>query len=100
MPILHEILGACFVVFCIYSVVRASRKAAKREELQKQESEALAANLLAVEEKLQGLEKRLTNIEMIVTDAKFVDPPTSGREAIDLKSEITELKSIIMNLQK
>lgn len=63
----------------------------KRQE-QDQRAQALQEQLQAVQNQLAQLEKRLGNVEAIVTDSQFVDPPTNGREAIDLQAEIRAIK--------
>ena len=50
-----------------------------------------------MEEQLAALEKRLSNVETIVTDSKFEE--SSAKEAINLKSELIELKDIIKNMK-
>lgn len=63
------------------------------------QQELLLAQVEQLQKTVQQLEKRLNNVETIVTDAKFIDPPTSGREAIDLQAEIADLKKIIQKLR-
>jgi septal ring factor EnvC (AmiA/AmiB activator) len=99
LPLL-EVLAVVFLLSTIYYVVSSSRKATKREKRQEEQLETLANSLTVMGDQFSNLEKRLTNVETIVTDSKFIDPPTNGREAIDIKSELSELKSIIKNLQK
>jgi len=100
MPIFLEILLIVFILTGVSYFVRSSRNSTKREKRQEEQLETLTNNLTVLGDKFENLEKRLANVETIVTDAKFIDPPTSGREAIDIKSELSELKSIIKNLQK
>ncbi|MFK7797250.1 MAG: hypothetical protein AB8E82_07325 [Aureispira sp.] len=63
------------------------------------QQELLLAQVEQLQKNFKQLEKRLNNVETIVTDAKFIDPPTSGREAIDLQAEIADLKKIIQKLR-
>ena len=50
-------------------------------------------------EKQNELDTRLTNIEHIVSDDRFVQP-LEPREGIDLKKEMDELKILIENIAK
>lgn len=63
------------------------------------QQELLVAQIEQLHKTIKQLEKRLNNVETIVTDTKFIDPPTSGREAIDLQAEIADLKKIIQKLR-
>lgn len=98
MPGIVGILALCLLI-AIGFIFSNSNSASRKEIEQEQALKALDDKLVAVNERLETLEKRLGNVEMIVTDAKFVDPPTSGREAINLQTEILELKNIIKNLK-
>ena len=104
MPVLIEILAISLVLFCLFLLysnrAKAQRRIQEQEQKQTELMNQLDAQISTIQQNVAAFEKRLTNVEMIVTDANFVDPPTSGREAIDLKSELTELKAIIKNLQK
>ena len=75
-----------------------SRKHVKRELQKEQEHKAFLDKFVLLEEQMAVLEKRLTNVETIVTDTKFEE--NSAKEAINLKSELIELKDIIMNMKK
>ena len=90
------ILSFLLIIGYTFSI---ANKALKKGLEQDQQQKALAEQMKVVQEHLNLVEKRLGNVEMILTDSQFMDPPTSGREAIDLKSEINELKSIIKNLK-
>jgi len=98
MPALAGLLALCLLLIIGYTF-SASNKAFKERMEQDKQQKALAEQVKAVQDHLSVLEKRLNNVEIILTDSQFMDPPTSGREAIDLKSEINELKSIIKNLK-
>lgn len=98
MPALAGLLALCLLLIIAYTF-SASNKAFKEKTEQDKQQKALAEQVKAVQDHLGLLEKRLGNVEVILTDSQFMDPPTSGREAIDLKSEINELKSIIKNLK-
>lgn len=63
-----------------------------------QEHQAFLDKFVLIEEQMGVLEKRLTNVETIVTDTKFEE--NSAKEAINLKSELIELKDIIKNMKK
>lgn len=100
MPIFIGLLAPflLFIIIIGYTFSLAN-KAFKKGLKQDQQQKALAEQMKAVQDNFDVLEKRLGNVEVILTDSQFMDPPTSGREAIDLKSEINELKSIIKNLK-
>ncbi|BDS15200.1 hypothetical protein [Aureispira anguillae] len=98
MPALAGLLALCLLLIIGYTY-SASNKAFKDKMEQDKQHQAILDQLAAAQKKIEAMEKRLGNVEMIVTDAQFVDPPTSGREAIDLKAEITALKSLIQNLK-
>lgn len=98
MPALAGLLALSLLLIIGY-IFSASNKAFKEKMEQDKQQKALTEQVLAVQNHLNTLEKRLNNVEVILTDSQFIDPPTSGREAIDLKSEINELKSIIKNLK-
>jgi peptidoglycan hydrolase CwlO-like protein len=98
MPALVGLLALCLLLI-IGSTFFAFSKASKERAEQDKQQKSLAEQVKAVQNHIGILEKRLGNVEMILTDSQFMDPPTSGREAIDLKSEINELKSIIKNLK-
>ena len=98
MPALVGLLALCLLLIIGY-IFSLSNKAFKEGLEQDKQQKALAEQMKAVQDHLGILEKRLGNVEVILTDSQFMDPPTSGREAIDLKSEINELKSIIKNLK-
>lgn len=68
----------------------ASEEAAHLKALEQQLNETQA--------QLDEFQKRLRNVEDIVTDSKFVDPPLTGREAIDLQAEIRALKDKLNRL--
>ncbi len=59
---------------------------------------ALEQQLQETQDQLGDLQKRLRNVEDIVSDSKFVDPPLTGREAIDLQAEIRALKDKLNRL--
>jgi len=98
MPALAGLLALCLLLIIGYAFF-LSNKALKVGLEQDKQQEALAEQVKSVQNHLGILEKRLGNVEVILTDSQFMDPPTSGREAIDLKSEINELKSMIKNLK-
>lgn len=98
MPALAGLLALCLLLVIGYTF-SASNKALKEKMEQDKQQQAILDQVSNVQKKLAAIEQRLSNVETIVTDAKFIDPPTSGREAIDLKAEITALKSIIQNLK-
>lgn len=99
MPIFAGLLALCLFLITIGYTFSLASKAFKKGLEQATKQKALAEQMKAVQEHLNLVEKRLGNVEVILTDSQFMDPPTSGREAIDLKSEINELKSIIKNLK-
>lgn len=101
MPIFIEILVA-FLLFTLVYFFMLTRRKAKQEMEQKEavQQQKLQQQFDAIQDRINAFEKRLSNMELIVTDTQFIDPPTNGREAIDLKSEISELKNIIKNLNK
>lgn len=77
----------------------------QQNQKDKQAASKDAARLKTLEQQLQNtqaqldeLHKRLHNVEDIVTDTKFVDPPLTGREAIDLQAEIRALKDKLNRL--
>lgn len=77
----------------------------QQQQKEQQVASKDAARLKALEQQLQDtqaqlgdLQKRLRNVEDIVTDSKFVDPPLTGREAIDLQAEIRALKDKLNRL--
>ena len=96
-PQMFFLLVVGLIAFALAYVVM-SRKSFKRELLKQQQHKDLINKITLVEDNLSSLEKRVTNVETIVTDTKFEE--NSGREAINLKSELIELKAIINNLQK
>ena len=96
-PQIFLLLVVGLIAFAFAYIVM-SRKNFKKELLKQQENKALINKITLIEDNLSSLEKRITNVETIVTDTKFEE--NSGREAINLKSELIELKSIIKNLQK
>lgn len=98
MPALAGLLALCLLLIIGYTV-SASNKALKEKMEQDKQQKALAERIQAVQDQLSNLEQRLGNVEVILTDSQFMDPPTSGREAIDLKAEINELKTIIKKLK-
>lgn len=98
MPALAGLLALCLLLIIGYTV-SASNKALKEKMEQDKQQKALAEQIKMVQDQLGNLEQRLGNVEVILTDSQFMDPPTSGREAIDLKAEINELKTIIKKLK-
>lgn len=98
MPTFAGLLALLLLLIIGYAFSLSSKAIKKGLEHDKQQK-ALAEQMKAVQNHLDVVEKRLGNVEVILTDSQFMDPPTSGREAIDLKSEINELKSIIKNLK-
>ncbi|MCP4437909.1 MAG: hypothetical protein GY810_03115 [Aureispira sp.] len=64
---------------------------AKDQKLQDQLQEIIG--------KQTSLEKRLKNVELIVTDEKFTDLP-DAKDSIDLKQEMDQLKILIKDLAK
>jgi flagellar basal body-associated protein FliL len=81
--------GAAYMIF--------SRKHVKRELQKEQNQQNFLNKFVLMEEQLAALEKRLSNVETIVTDSKFEE--SSAKEAINLKSELIELKDIIKNMK-
>ncbi len=96
-PQMFLLLVVGLIAFAVAYMVM-SRKSFKRELLKQQQQKEMINKITLIEDNLSSLEKRVTNVETIVTDTKFEE--NSGREAINLKSELIELKSIIKNLQK
>ena len=92
-------LTVIFTVLLIALIyVSASRKSMKREMVIHQQLDNLSNRIAIVSDQFDQLEKRLTNVEMIVTDSKFEEG--SGKEAINLRTELTELKKIIQDIKK
>jgi hypothetical protein len=81
--------GSAYLIF--------SRKHVKRELQKEQQQQDFLNQFVLMEEQLSALEKRITNVETIVTDTKFEE--NSAKEAINLKSELIELKHIIKNMK-
>ncbi len=81
--------GSAYLIF--------SRKHVKRELQKEQQQQDFLNQFVLMEEQLYALEKRITNVETIVTDTKFEE--NSAKEAINLKSELIELKHIIKNMK-
>lgn len=99
MPPIVILLLICIVAPIVtYQFVKSNRQEQASSENQAQQKELLA-QVEQLKNTVQQLEKRLSNVETIVTDAKFIDPPTTGREAINLQAEIADLKKIIQNLR-
>lgn len=71
--------------------ILSKAQAAKDQKLQDQ--------LQAIIDHQTKLEKRLKNVELIVTDARFSDLP-DAKDAIDLKQEMNQLKILIKDLAK
>lgn len=71
--------------------ILSKAQAAKDQKLQEQ--------LQAIIDQQNALEKRLKNVELIVTDARFSDLP-DAKDAIDLKQEMNQLKILIKDLAK
>ncbi len=98
MPAIVGLLALC--VFALLMYLLSNQNKQSRTVLDDQtQQQALAQQLEKLQQVVQQLEKRLHNVETIVTDTKFVDPPTSGREAINLQAEIADLKKIIQQLR-
>lgn len=92
MPLFAAIL---FMLLAVAWLSTTFRNVRQSNEVQAQNSQALQAlqkQLETQKAQLSDLEKRMSNVEAIVTDSKFVDPPVTGREAIDLQAEIRALK--------
>ena len=99
MPILVGILALC-VMFLIFGLITNNDKQAQKNETEEARLKALEDSIQNQKITLEDLEKRVLNIEDIVTDVKFEETPTTGREAINLKAEMNELKTMLINLKK
>ena len=84
-------LFVLLLLFIIGYTVSLSKKAIKKGLEQDTKQKALAEQLKTVQDNFDVLEKRLGNVEVILTDSQFMDPPTSGREAIDLKLSLIHI---------
>lgn len=99
MPFILAIVFLCIIgviSFASSELVKINKQAAENER----QYQALQEQLKQQEQRYEQLDERLKNIETIVTDIGFIDPPTTGREAINLKSEISELKQIIQQMKR
>jgi len=99
MPALVGILALC-LLFVVGFTMSNSDKQSKKERAKEDKLKELDTTVNSLKDTLNDLEKRMANVEDIVTDAKFEEGPVTGREAINLKAEMSELKSIIRNLKK
>lgn len=98
MPAIVGLLALCILALLLYLFSNSQNKSSKATLETQEQQKALAAQLAQLQDTVERLEVRLYNVETIVTDTNFVDPPTSGREAIDLQAEIANLKKIIQKL--
>ena len=93
-------LGALGLMAIFLTLVRqtdgANDALKKAQEIR---DEKLQDQLQQIIDKQKDFEKRLNNIELIVTDARFIDPP-DGKDAIDLKQEMDQLRVLIKDLAK
>lgn len=99
MPPIIGILALSILGILLYFFSNSQNKHTQAVLDDRAQQEQLTAQLERLQKTVQQLEQRLNNVETIVTDTKFVDPPTSGREAISLQAEIADLKKIIQNLR-
>lgn len=97
MPPQIFLLLVVFLVSFGSAYLLFSRKNVKRELQKEQQQQAFLDQFVLMEDQLSALEKRITNVETIVTDTKFEE--NSAKEAINLKSELIELKLIIKNMK-
>jgi hypothetical protein len=98
MPAIIGLLALCLFGLLLYILSNQSKTSKAVLDDQNQQ-ELLMQQVEQLQKTVQTLEKRLHNVETIVTDTQFLDPPTNGREAIDLQAEIASLKKIIQKLQ-
>lgn len=97
VPLIVSILA--LAVFALLLQLMLRTRSSDRLTAQKdQQVKALEQRLEEMSELLAQVQKRLSNVEEIVTDSKFVDPPLTGREAIDLQAEIRALKDKLNRL--
>ncbi|MGH1335011.1 MAG: hypothetical protein ACRBFS_02710 [Aureispira sp.] len=99
MPPIVGLLALCVLGLLLYLFATSQNKHSQAVLDERAQQEMLASQVEQLQKTVKQLEQRLKNVETIVTDTKFVDPPTSGREAINLQAEIADLKKIIQNLR-
>lgn len=99
MPAIVGLLALCIFALLMYQFINNKNQSSQAILDDRAQQEMLLAQVEQLQKAVQQLEKRLNNVETIVTDTQFVDPPTSGREAINLQAEIADLKKIIQNLR-
>lgn len=92
-------------LFAVLALVGTFALRSQQNQKDQQAASKDATRLKTLEQQLKNtqtqldeLNKRLRNVEDIVTDTKFVDPPLTGREAIDLQAEIRALKDKLNRL--
>ena len=99
MPLLVGIL-LLVVMFLVYTLISNGDQKIKKNGADEARLKALEETMQIHKINLEELEKRVLNIEDIVTDAKFEDIPSTGKEAINLKAEMNELKLMLIDLKK
>ena len=99
MPLLVGIL-LLVVMFLVYTLISNGDQKIKKNAAYEARLKALEETMQIHKINLEELEKRVLNIEDIVTDAKFEDIPSTGKEAINLKAEMNELKRMLIDLKK
>lgn len=99
MPVVFGILALCVLLLIGYMIAQAAKEVVTVSKEDDAQQKAIAQQLQQLNQLVTDLDKRLRNVEDIVTDVKFEDAPTTGREAINLKSEMNELKMMIKNLK-
>ena len=99
MPIFIALLALALLGFLGLSFGN-TEKASKKNSLNEARLKTIEEQLTSTRNSIQEIEKRILNIEDIVTDVKFEEVPATGREAINLKVEMSELKAMISSLKK
>lgn len=99
MPLIIGLLALCVTVLLFYLLLNNQNKYSQAVLEDQAQQKALVEQVDELQKTVEQLETRLHNIETIVTDTKFVDPPTSEQKAINLQAEIADIKKIIQKLQ-
>ncbi len=99
MPVIFGILALCVLLLIGYMIAQTAKEVVTVSKEDDAQQKAIVQQLQQLNQLVADLDKRLRNVEDIVTDVKFEDAPTTGREAINLKSEMNELKMMIKNLK-